>query len=230
MSKLLLLSNSTNYGEDYLAWCDQTIADFIEDDKQSIVFVPFAVITVTSEEYTEKVNKALSKFGITVINLDKVTDKVAAVENASAIFIGGGNTFHLLNSLYEHKLMEAIRKAIDNGVKYVGWSAGSNVTCPNICTTNDMPITEPPSFNALQLVPFQINPHFTDKSIDGHGGESRQTRLTEFVNANPGARVVCLPEASYLEVVDNKITYFGSELGLTMDREGVIPIKKNQQL
>lgn len=93
-----------------------------------------------------------------------------------------------------------------------------------------MPITEPPSFNALQLVPFQINPHFTDKSIDGHGGESRQTRLTEFVNANPGARVVCLPEASYLEVVDNKITYFGSEHGLTMDRKGVILIKNNQQL
>lgn len=230
MSKALLLSNSTNPGEDYLEWCRHTIADFIGEDNHAVVFIPFAGVTLSSIEYTKKVNMSLAKLGIEVLNLDVVEDKVAAVKNASVIVVGGGNTFHLLSSLYEFNLISSIRDAVNSGVKYVGWSAGSNVTCPNICTTNDMPILQPPSFEAMALISFQINPHYTEKMIEGHAGESRKARLTEFIAANPKSTVVCLPESTYLVVDDDKIVYKGKEDGLIIDQSGSHLLQINQQL
>ena len=131
------------------------------------------------------------------------------MEKASAIVVGGGNTFCLLDRLYQNGLVERIRQRVLAGVPYVGWSAGSNVACPTIRTTNDMPIVEPRSLNALGLVPFQINPHYTDATLPNHGGETRQERLTEFLEMNPGMTVIGLQEGSLLKVEDNGIELLG---------------------
>jgi dipeptidase E len=124
--------------------------------------------------------------------------------------VGGGNTFHLLRGMYEKGLVEAIRGRVLTGVaSYIGWSAGSNVACPTIRTTNDMPIVEPPTLDALGLVPFQINPHYTDARLEGHRGETRDDRLAEFVHANPGVRVVGLREGTMLRVEGGRVALVG---------------------
>jgi dipeptidase E len=125
------------------------------------------------------------------------------------VAVGGGNTFHLLARLYATGLLDAIRERVRSGTPYIGWSAGANVACPTIRTTNDMPIVEPPSFDALGLVPFQINAHFTDAAVPGHGGETRRQRIEEFLLANPGSQVVALPEGTGIEVSSAGATIFG---------------------
>lgn len=221
MKNLLLLSNSTNYGEQYMQWCKSIIASFVSGRTNSIVFVPYAAVGFTYTEYTAKVNEALSEFGITVQNLDNFADKRQAIEMATAIFVGGGNTFHLLKSLQDLDLVKEIRNAVSKGTYYAGWSAGSNIGAPTICTTNDMPIVQPTSFAALGLVDFQINPHYTERVIANHGGESRKKRLQEYLAANNEERVVCLPEGTYLSVNMEEIKYHGSEDGklLTYNKE-----------
>ena len=201
---LLLLSNSTNYGEPYMQWCSSTITSFVKDHS-SIIFIPYAGVGFTYDEYTQKVNYALSSFDVKVSNLDNFDDKAKALKDSSAIFVGGGNTFHLLKMLQQFDLLETIQKVVANGKPYVGWSAGSNIASPTIRTTNDMPIVEPKSFQSLSLVPFQINPHYTEKSIPNHGGESRLQRLREFLAANPHQKVIALPESSYLVCNGNQL-------------------------
>ncbi len=134
-----------------------------------------------------------------------------AVQSAEAIAIGGGNTFHLLRELYETGLIESIKARVEAGVPYIGWSAGSNVACPTIRTTNDMPIVEPQSFSALNLVPFQINPHYTDEQLTNHSGETREQRLAEFLKANTGATVVGLREGSILRIEGERIKLLGEK-------------------
>lgn len=142
------------------------------------------------DDYTEKVRKPLKEFGFEVEGIHKFNDPVAAVNSAEAIFVGGGNTFHLLKTLYDKKLIEAIRKRVlENGIPYMGSSAGTNVATLSIQTTNDMPITLPPTFYALQLVEFNINPHYLDPIPDNkHRGETREERIMEFhhINSAPG--------------------------------------------
>ena len=147
---LLLLSNSTNYGEPYMQWCSSTITSFVKDHS-SIIFIPYAGVGFTYDEYTQKVNYALSSFDVKVSNLDNFDDKAKALKDSSAIFVGGGNTFHLLKMLQQFDLLETIQKVVANGKPYVGWSAGSNIASPTIRTTNDMPIVEPKSFQSLSL-------------------------------------------------------------------------------
>jgi len=221
MSNLLLLSNSTNHGEQYMQWCKSIIASFVSGLEGSIVFVPYAAVDFSYSEYTNKVNSALAEYAIQVVNLDTETDKKAALSNASAIFVGGGNTFHLLKTLQDLDLVETIQSRVALGAKYAGWSAGSNIATPTICTTNDMPIVQPKSFDALRLVEFQINPHYTEKVIENHGGESRKKRLQEYLAANQKQQVFCLPEGSYLSVKENEITYHGDDNGkiLTLQSE-----------
>lgn len=223
---LLLLSNSTNYGEPYMQWCSSTIASFVKDHS-SIVFIPYAGVGFSYNEYTKKVNDALFSFDIEVANLDNFDDKANALKNSSAIFVGGGNTFHLLKMLQQYDLIKTIQQLVAKGIPYVGWSAGSNIASPNICTTNDMPIVEPSSFNSLELIPFQINPHYTEKTIPDHGGESRLQRLSEFVAANPSQQVIALPESSYLITLGNQLIYKGRTDGkIISSRE--MKIIKNQ--
>jgi dipeptidase E len=228
--RLLLLSNSTNYGEEYMQWCKSTIAFFLGKATGKLIFIPYAAVGFSYDEYTAKVNKALAHHSLEVNGIHTFKNKSEALENASAILVGGGNTFHLLKKLQEHKLDEVIQHTIKKGTPYVGWSAGSNITSPTICTTNDMPIVEPLSFNALKLVPYQINPHYTEATIENHGGESRKQRLFEYLAANPKQRVVCLPESSYLLVEDENHLYQGHTSGLDMTAEKVIELKSDGKL
>lgn len=217
---LLLLSNSTNYGEPYMKWCSSIISNFVNDNS-SVVFIPYATVGFSYNDYTDKVNQALSSYNIKVHNLDDFDDKIQALQDATAIFVGGGNTFHLLKSLQKLNLINTIQKLVYNGLTYVGWSAGSNIASPTICTTNDMPIVEPESFDSLGLVPFQINPHFTEESIPNHGGESRLQRLSEYLAANPKQKVFALPESSYLIQKNRQWNYFGKTNGKLITSKGI---------
>lgn len=217
---LLLLSNSTNYGEPYMKWCSSIISNFVNDNS-SVVFIPYAAVGFSYNDYTDKVNQALSSYNIKVHNLDDFDDKIQALQDATAIFVGGGNTFHLLKSLQKLNLINTIQKLVSNGLTYVGWSAGSNIASPTICTTNDMPIVEPESFDSLGLVPFQINPHFTEELIPNHGGESRLQRLSEYLAANPKQKVFALPESSYLIQKNRQLTYFGQTNGKLITSIGI---------
>lgn len=205
--KALLLSNSTNFGQSYMQHSKAAVADFLGDTKE-LLFIPYAGVTVTYDRYAETVQKALQEFGIKVTSIHTTPDALEAVNNAKAIAVGGGNTFRLVQQLQEKNLIDPIKKAVTNGVKYVGWSAGSNVAGPTLCTTNDMPIVEPSSFNCIGLVDYQINPHYSEATIPNHGGESRKARLMEYITLNT-RDVVCLPEASWLEINNGKTTYHG---------------------
>ncbi|MFT3886002.1 MAG: dipeptidase PepE [Flavobacteriales bacterium] len=191
--RLLLLSNSTLPGEPYLAWPREHIAAFLGERKR-IAFVPFAAVSFSMDEYTRITQGAFAELGHELFSLHTGTDKVKELMNADAVAIGGGNTFQLLRTLYSTELLRAIRVKVLGGMPYIGWSAGSNVACPTIMTTNDMPITEVPTFRAMGLVPFQINPHYTDVKPEGHGGETRDQRIAEFLALEQRATVVGLRE------------------------------------
>ena len=209
--KLLLISNSTNAGEAYLEYCKQYIADFLQQHNVcKILFVPFAAVTFTYDIYQQKVKEKLAPLGIEVDSIHRYGDAKKAVAAAQAIVVGGGNTFHLLKNVQELDLIEAIRERVKNGMPYVGWSAGANLACPTICTTNDMPIVEPPSFSAFNLIPFQINPHYLDAHPTGHAGETREQRIEEYIAANPHRYVAGLREGCMFYVDGNQIRLQGS--------------------
>ncbi|MCM1169169.1 MAG: dipeptidase PepE [Bacteroides sp.] len=207
---LLLISNSTNAGEAYLAWPQQIIADFFKRfGIKRVLFVPYAGVTPGYDNYAQKVAKVFEAMGVGLDSVHTTPYPVTAVQNAECIVVGGGNTFHLVREMQRTGIMEAIREKVLQGCPYMGWSAGSNVACPTIKTTNDMPIVEPESFNALNLVPIQINPHYLDANPEGHGGETREDRIREFMVVNPEVYVAGLREATYLEVEGNKMTLGG---------------------
>lgn len=207
--RLLLLSNSTNPGEPYLAWSRPHIAEFLGREVRRVLFVPFAGVRMTSSEYTDAVRKALGPLGCEITGAHETADPVAALGESDAVAVGGGNTFRLLARLQETGMIETIRHRVHSGMPYVGWSAGANVACPTISTTNDMPIVEPRSFAALGLVPFQINPHYTDAALPNHGGETRPQRIAEYLELNREAEVVGLPEGTGLRVENGSVTAFG---------------------
>lgn len=205
--RLLLISNSTNAGEEYLSWPLKAIETFLKGMK-SVVFVPYAGVTFSYDEYVDKVQKRFSAFGVEVKGVHN-GDPKKNIEDAEAIVVGGGNTWRLLLEMQENGLIEPIRQRVQSGTPYVGWSAGSNVTCPTIRTTNDMPIVEPHSFNALGLVPFQINPHYLDANPEGHAGETREDRIREFIELNREMYVVGLREGCYLEYGQGELKLVG---------------------
>jgi dipeptidase E len=203
--KLLLISSSSAAQTAYLEHAKTMIEDHLEGIKD-ILFIPYAGVTVSYDDYTDKVQSALKSLNINVIGIHKSKDGLSAINEAKAIVIGGGNTFHLLHQLYENNLLSAIKERVNLGVPYIGWSAGSNVAGTSICTTNDMPIIEPRSFKALNLVPFQLNPHYTDFNPPGHNGETREQRLAEFMVINPEMPIVGIVEGSALKLKDNKLS------------------------
>ncbi|MFW5658191.1 MAG: dipeptidase PepE [Bacteroidota bacterium] len=207
--KLLLLSNSTNTGEDYLAWAIDDIKEFLGDESKTCLFIPYAGVSISFDAYCKKVKEKFAAIGHRIKSVHLFDDPVKAVEEAEVIVTGGGNTFHLNSLLQVNGLIEPIRKKIKSGVPYIGWSAGSNVACPTICTTNDMPIIEPESFNALNIIPFQINPHYLDANPEGHGGETREMRIEEYIEVNPDKYVVGLREGTGLSIHDDNIRLFG---------------------
>jgi dipeptidase E len=208
--KLLLLSNSKNYGHGYLEHAEETVKGFLGEVRQ-VLFVPFAGVTVSFDDYARLVQQRFGELGYALRSVHEVEDPVQAVRGAEAVAVGGGNTFHLLERLYATGLLDAIRAQVLEGVPYMGWSAGSNLACPSIRTTNDMPIVEPPGFAALDLVPFQINPHYTEAQIPNHGGETRADRIKEFIEANPGVYVVGLPEGCILRVDGDELELVGEK-------------------
>lgn len=209
--RLLLLSNSKNFGQGYLEHAEAHIKDFLGTQVRKVLFVPFAAVRYTFDEFAGIVRERFAQFGYGLDSIHASADARQAVQAAEAIIVGGGNTFQLLRCLYQHDLLDAIRERVSNGVPYIGWSAGSNVACPTIRTTNDMPIIEPPSLNALGLVPFQINPHYLDAHPEGHQGETREERLLEFIEVNRGVTVVGLREGSMLRVEGATIRLLGNK-------------------
>ena len=209
--KLLLLSNSTNYGETYFEYAKPHVKEFLKSESKNILFIPYAAVSFSFDEYENKVQDALKEIGFQITGIHHHTDPLRAVQEAEVLAIGGGNTFHLLKMLYHYNLLEALHNRINEGVPYIGWSAGSNVTCPTIRTTNDMPVVEPPSFKAINAIPFQINPHYTDATIPGHAGESREERLKEFIEVNPDQYVIGLPEGMILRIISDSVELIGDK-------------------
>ncbi|WP_299820781.1 dipeptidase PepE [uncultured Pontibacter sp.] len=206
---LLLISTSTTHGTGYLEHAKDNILELL-DGKSAVLFIPYARPGgISHADYTAKVKAAMEPWGFNVSGIHEYSDPVKAVQEAEAVFIGGGNTFQLLKNLYNNQLIKPIQERVKKGMPYMGTSAGTNVAGKTIGTTNDMPIVHVKSFDALQLVPFNINPHYLDP-IEGstHMGETRETRIAEFhyLNRQP---VVGLREGSMLRVIGDKISLKG---------------------
>ena len=207
--KLLLISNSTNAGEEYLKYPIARIAEHLEGVSE-VIFVPYAAVTFSYAEYERKVQNRFNEIGIKVRSIHREKNPLKAIREAQAICVGGGNTFALTKKMQQQGLLPAILRKLKAGTPYVGWSAGSNVCCPTICTTNDMPIVEPDSFKAIGAVKFQINPHYLDANPEGHAGETREQRIEEYIEANPRRYVVGLREGCMLRLIDGKLELIGS--------------------
>ena len=208
--KLLLISNSTLHGSGYLDHCEHEIKKFLDPIK-TILFLPYARPGgITHQEYTDIAQKRFHQMDIALTGIHEHNDPIKAVQTAEAIFVGGGNTFVLLNQLYQNNLITHIQKKVTDGMPYIGTSAGSNIACKTIKTTNDMPIVYPPSFDALNLVPFNLNPHYLDPDpTSTHKGETRETRIQEFHYYNT-EYVIGLREGAMLHILDQSITLKGT--------------------
>lgn len=209
--RLLLISNSTNAGEAYLDYPKHEIRKFLGEQIKTVLFIPYAAITFSYDEYESKVCNRLTEVGYEVEGIHHSEDPVKAVREAQAIVVGGGNTWKLVRMLRENHLLDAIRERVQSGTPYIGWSAGSNVACPTLRTTNDMPITDPKGFDTINLVPFQINPHYLDDNPVNHAGETRETRIVEFITENPDIFVVGLREGTMLRVENDSMTLIGQK-------------------
>ena len=218
-SKLLLLSSSRTPGAAYLEHARAYIREFLGPEVKRVLFVPYAVVSWSHDEMMARVAAVFSELGYTLEGLHQAADPVAAVRQAEAVAVSGGNTFRLLQLLQTKGLLPVLRERVQAGMPYMGWSAGSNVACPTIRTTNDMPIVWPPNCDALGLVPFQINPHYTELLPPEHQGETRDDRLREFMRLSPGVPVLGLREGRALKVVDGRLSLLGQPIKLFLDGE-----------
>ena len=209
--KLLLLSNSTNLNEPYLEYCIAHINLFLGKEPLHILFIPYAAVTFSYNDYEQKVNEKFSEIGHRVISIHHSDDPRVSIANADAIIVGGGNTFQLLKKLQDLSVLKSLKEKVLKGTPYIGWSAGSNLACPSIATTNDMPIVETTGLKSLDLIPFQINPHYSNFIQPGHGGETRDQRIFEFLTANPSKTVVGLPEGCMLKFENYRLQCIGDK-------------------
>ena len=208
MKNALLISASSYQDTGYLRHCKNWVKDFLgESGKEEILFIPYAGVRRSNDEYEQKVIDRLKNKNIKSIH--HYEDKISAIKNANSIAVGGGNTFMLLYTLYKLNLIEPIKEAVANGTKYFGWSAGANIAGKTMMTTNDMPIIMPKSFDSLNIFPYQINPHFISGKLAGHNGESREERLEEFLIANPKETIYALPEGTALLIEDDEAEVIG---------------------
>ena len=219
--RVLLISNSTLYGSGYLDHAEAEIRDFLGDVRR-VLFVPFALYD--RDAYAATARERFAKMGYEVSSVHTAIEPLRAVAETDAIFVGGGNTFRLLKTLYDRDLLAPIRQRVAGGMPYVGSSAGSNIAGPTIKTTNDMPIVQPPSFDALALVSFQINPHYLDPDPNSkHMGETREKRIQEFLEEND-TPVLGLREGALARCENGRITLKGST-GARIFRRRFAPIE-----
>ena len=210
--RLLLLSNAKTEGMGYLEHAASWLRDSLPKAVNEVLFVPYAGVMKTHYDYVEQVTPIFAKLGATVTGLHRAHDLVDAIRNAQAIVVGGGNTWNLLRELRAHRLvLPAIRNRVLAGVPYIGWSAGSNIACPTIMTTNDMPICDPGGFDALALVPFQINPHYLHGNPPGFKGETREERIREFGVLHPDSWVAGLREGTGFRIEDRSMRLLGDK-------------------
>ncbi len=222
MKRFLLLSNSVQHGRDFLDHAASEIQDFLGHDVARVLFIPYAF--GDWEGYTQYVRSVFERMGYGFDGIHEAADTRAAVQDAEAVFIGGGNTFRLLDTLYAQDLLGVIRQRVEARMPYMGSSAGTNVACVSIKTTNDMPIVCPPSFDALGLVPFNINPHYQDPDPDStHQGETREQRIAEFHEMNDPP-VLGLREGAWLRVETGAIS-LGGNRAARLFRQGQEPVE-----
>ncbi len=215
--ELLLLSNSATHGRPFLEHALDALRDILRDVRE-LVFVPYAL--ADHDGYTAKVRTALEPLGLSVVGAHTGPD---VLRSAAAIFVGGGNTFRLVKTLQESGQLDVIRDRVRNGTPYLGSSAGTNLAGPSLRTSNDMPIVQPPSFETLGLVPFQLNPHYLDPDPKStHQGETRELRITEFLEEND-VPVLGLREGTWLRRQADTLTLDGIPAGARLFRRGAAP-------
>jgi dipeptidase E len=218
--RLLLISNSTLHGGGYLDHAAAEIRDFLGSDVRRVLFVPYALHD--RDGYARKARTRFEAMGYAMDSVHEASEPAEAAARAEAFFVGGGNTFRLLDSLHRLGLLPVIQGRVGLGMPYVGSSAGSNVACPTLKTTKDMPIVEPPSFDALGLVGFQISPHFQDRDrASTHMGETQEERIVQYLEENDRP-VAGLREGAMLRVEDGKVLLKGSS-GMRVFRRGHQP-------
>lgn len=224
MKKLIIASTSTIHGSGYLEYLLPTLSNFFSGIN-TLLFIPYARPSgVSYDEYTAIANKSFNTIGITLRGIHEFDNPVLAVKSAEGIFTGGGNTFELVNQLYQNNLIEVLKETLNNGTPYLGTSAGSNICGISMKNTNDMPVVYPPSFDTLGMIPFNINAHYLDPdSSSKHMGETRETRIKEFHVYNKTS-VLGLREGSWLEVFGDEITLKGS-LKARWFLQGKIPVE-----
>ena len=199
--RLLLLSNSRNPGGGWLDHAEGEIRDFLGAPSAPLLFFPFAAVSMSFDAYAEMARRRFSRFGFQLLN----ANKLKSTANIGGFVAGGGNTFRLLDEMQRRDWLAKVRREVQRGKPYIGWSAGSNLACPTIRTTNDMPVVAPRSLSAMGLLPFQLNPHYTERVLSGHGGESRDQRIAEFLALNPGKKVLGLREGSLLRLEGKRL-------------------------
>ncbi|KAG8558839.1 hypothetical protein GDO81_017161 [Engystomops pustulosus] len=209
LKRLLLVSNSTLHGGGYLEHCQDQIQKFLGEQVKRVLFIPYALHD--RDEYAKTARQKFESLGYALDSIHEAADPVDAVLKSEAIFIGGGNTFRLLKALYDNNLIPVIRKkVVEDGIPYIGSSAGTNIATISICTTNDMPIVYPPSLQALGLVPFNINPHYLDPDVNSkHMGETREQRIRQYHEELDTPPVLALREGCMLLVEGDKATLLG---------------------
>lgn len=219
MARLLLMSSSRKAQLGYLEHAGKQFERLGVGHGDGFVLIPFASVDLPYDDVEANVAAAFARFGLSVRGIHRSTDPVEAIRKASGIVIAGGNTFLLLKQIYETGLFQPIRERVASGVPYIGWSAGANVACPTIRTTNDMAVVAPPSVEGFGFVPFQINPHFIAGKPEGYHLQDREEKLREFLLLNPGQSVVALPEGSALlcNDADGEVLGEGGAFHFTLD-------------
>ncbi|MBC7867746.1 MAG: dipeptidase PepE [Gloeobacteraceae cyanobacterium ES-bin-316] len=218
-NRILIFSSSRVGSGDYLQSVVPIVNEFLGDRPLTIAFIPFAAVDNDFAAYALMVRKGFTDVPYNIETVEPGNAK-QVLERAGAIMVGGGNTFKLLHDIYELKLLDVMRDKINTGAAYIGWSAGANIVGPSIGTTNDMPIIEPKSFNALGLLPFQINPHYNNEKPAGHNGETRDQRLQEFIQLNPQVPIVALPEGAALKLDNGILELAGNCAALLFSGKG----------
>ena len=224
--RLLLLSNSLRESSGYLEWALPYLADFFTSNgARKALLVPYADATLGPDGYVARVAPVFGRFGVEVEGIHATDDPVAAVLRAESVVVGGGSTWKLLRDVRAAGLLRPLRLRALQGMPYAGWSAGSNLACPTIMTTNDMPICDPGGFDALGLVPFQINPHYLHGNPPGFKGETREERIREFGAQHPRVWVAGLREGTGLRLEGDRLSLFGDGGTCRVFRHGREPVE-----